>query len=71
MNGESLYDQDLSQATAFVMGNEGTGLREKTIAGCTKRISIPMHQSNDLAVESLNAAAATAICLFERKRQCS
>lgn len=71
MNGESLYDQDLSQATAFVMGNEGAGLREKTIAGCTKRISIPMHQSNDLAVESLNAAAATAICLFERKRQCS
>ncbi len=69
MDGESLYSQDLSQATAFVMGNEGAGLRDKTIANCTKRISIPMSQTNGLAVESLNAAAATAICLFERKRQ--
>ena len=69
MDGESLYSQDLAQASAFVMGNEGAGLREKTIASCTKRIGIPMHQSNGLAVESLNAAAATAICLFERKRQ--
>ncbi len=69
MDGESLYSQDLAQASAFVMGNEGAGLREKTIASCTKRIGIPMHQSSGLAVESLNAAAATAICLFERKRQ--
>lgn len=68
MNGESLYNQDLSQASAFVMGNEGAGLREKTIANCTHKISIPMSQ-NHFAVESLNAAAATAICLFERKRQ--
>lgn len=68
MDGESLYSQHLSQATAFVMGNEGAGLREKTIANCTHKISIPMSQSN-LAVESLNAAAAAAICLFERKRQ--
>lgn len=68
MDGESLYSQKLSQATAFVMGNEGAGLREKTIENCTHKISIPMSQSN-LAVESLNAAAATAICLFERKRQ--
>lgn len=71
MSGESLYNQDLVQASAFVMGNEGAGLRDKTIASCTKRISIPMSQTNGLAVESLNAAAATAICLFERKRQCS
>jgi TrmH family RNA methyltransferase len=69
MDGESLYSQDLSQASLFVMGNEGAGLREKTIASCTKRISIPMSQTNVLAVESLNAAAATAICLFERRRQ--
>lgn len=69
IDGESLYSQDLSQACAFVMGNEGAGLRAKTIENCTKRISIPMSQTNVLAVESLNAAAATAICLFERKRQ--
>ncbi len=71
MTGEPLYSQNFSQASAFVMGNEGAGLREKTIASCTKSISIPMSQSHVLAVESLNAAAATAICLFERKRQCA
>ena len=69
INGEPLYSQNLAQASAFVIGNEGAGLREKTIASCTKRISIPMSQSN-LAIESLNAAAAAAIFLFERNRQC-
>ncbi|WP_047538476.1 TrmH family RNA methyltransferase [Methylotenera versatilis] len=71
MDGESLYSQDLSHASAFVIGNEGAGLRTKTIENCSKRISIPMSQTNGLAVESLNAAAAAAICLFERKRQAS
>jgi len=69
MHGESLYVQDLTQPTAFVMGNEGAGLSAKTSAACTKNISIPMAQSRLASVESLNAAAATAICLFERKRQ--
>ena len=70
MEGESLYSQNLTQASVFVIGNEGAGLREKTIASCTKSISIPMSQSN-FAIESLNAAAAAAICLFERNRQCN
>jgi TrmH family RNA methyltransferase len=34
-----------------------------------KVISIPMAQASALAVESLNAAAATAIALFECRRQ--
>ncbi len=66
MQGESLYRQDLTQATAFVMGNEGAGLRKQTIAATTKNICIPMQNNS---VESLNAGAATAVCLFERARQ--
>jgi RNA methyltransferase, TrmH family len=69
MQGESLYSQDLTQATAFVMGNEGAGLRKQTVAVATKRITIPMTESQFGSVESLNAGAAAAICLFERKRQ--
>lgn len=69
MNGESLYSQDLTKATAFVMGNEGAGLSSKTSVVCTKKISIPMAKSRLASVESLNAAAAAAICLFEHKRQ--
>ncbi|MDP3743178.1 MAG: RNA methyltransferase [Methylotenera sp.] len=71
MVGESLYAQDLSQPTAFVIGNEGAGLRNQTIAATTKRITIPMAETSLGSVESLNAGAATAVCLFERMRQIS
>lgn len=71
MQGESLYAQDLSAPTVFVIGNEGAGLRKQTIAAATKCITIPMATSSLGSVESLNAGAATAVCLFERKRQIS
>ena len=67
MQGESLYAQDLSQPTAFIIGNEGAGLSAKVVQAATHQISIPIHQN----LESLNAAAAAAVCLFERKRQLS
>lgn len=66
MHGESLYAQDLFNPTAFIIGNEGAGLRPQTIAAATKAIAIPMAGAS---VESLNVGAATAVCLFERKRQ--
>jgi TrmH family RNA methyltransferase len=69
MQGESLYAQDLSIPTAFVIGNEGAGLRSQTIAATTKQITIPMAQTAFGSVESLNAGAATAVCLYERMRQ--
>jgi len=65
LNGESLYAQDLTKPTAFVVGNEGAGLCKATIQAATRKISVPMNAQ----LESLNAAAATAICLFERMRQ--
>lgn len=71
MEGESLYTQDLTKTTAFVMGNEGAGLSTKVMAATSKRITIPMITSQFGSVESLNAGAATAICLFERMRQVS
>ncbi len=45
--------------TVFVLGNEGSGLREKTMELCDDLLSIPIHPR----CESLNAAAATAIVL--------
>lgn len=45
--------------SVFVLGNEGSGLREKTKEVCDDLISIPIHPR----CESLNAAAATAIVL--------
>ncbi|MFM9835506.1 MAG: TrmH family RNA methyltransferase [Methylophilaceae bacterium] len=65
LDAESLYVQDLTKPTAFVFGNEGAGLSKAAIQAASKAISIPMNPQ----LESLNAAAAVAICLFERARQ--
>ena len=61
----SLYECDLQGDVAFMVGNEGAGLSAALLALATQQISIPMLGR----VESLNAAAATAICLFEALRQ--
>ena len=65
MAGESLYAQDFTQPSAFIIGNEGAGLSNSTIQAASHQISIPMNKK----LESLNAAAAAAVCLFERARQ--
>lgn len=61
----SLYDGDLRGDVAFLIGNEGAGLSDDLLRLATQKITIPMHNK----IESLNAAAATAICLFEAVRQ--
>ena len=60
----SLYDCDLRGKLAFAIGNEGAGLSESLLA-VSRHITIPMPGK----VESLNAAAAAAVCLFEAARQ--
>lgn len=62
---DSLFECDLTGNIAFMMGNEGAGLSGELRALATHPVTIPMPG----AVESLNAAAATAICLFEAVRQ--
>lgn len=61
----SLFDCDLRGNIAFMMGNEGAGLSDALLALANQPVTIPMPGR----VESLNAAAATAICLFETVRQ--
>jgi TrmH family RNA methyltransferase len=63
--GRSLYDCDLRGKLAFLIGNEGAGLSDALLNLATQKITIPMPGK----VESLNAAAATAVCLFEAARQ--
>ena len=63
--GASLYDLDLKGPIAWVFGNEGAGLSERAGHLATHRVRIPMPGP----AESLNVAAAVAICLFEQSRQ--
>ena len=60
-----LYSLDLSQPVAWVFGNEGQGVRTEVAESTPLRARIPMPG----ATESLNVAAAAAVCLFETVRQ--
>ena len=62
---QSLYDCDLRGSVAFLIGNEGAGLSPELSERATQRMIIPMAGK----IESLNAAAAVSICLFETARQ--
>lgn len=61
----NLYDLDLSGPVALIVGNEGAGVTPGLLSAASHKVRIPMPG----AVESLNAAAAAAVCLFERVRQ--
>ena len=62
MDGSATLGTDAFDApTAFVIGNEGAGIREKTIQACDVTLSIPMHPRT----ESLNAAASAAVVFYE------
>jgi len=63
----AVFECDLSGRVALVFGNEGAGVSPALTRCAHGTISIPM----SAATESLNVAAAAAICLFERVRQIS
>ena len=69
MQGGSLYEQPLRDPVLFAVGNEGAGISADLQQAVQTCISIPMAHQGILALESLNAAAATAIALFECRRQ--
>lgn len=66
LQATAFYDAfDYRRSTAFLIGNEANGLREET-AGCADALlGIPMEGK----VESLNAAVASSILLYEAYRQ--
>ena len=66
LRGTKTYtDCGYRRGTAFVIGNEGNGITEETASACRELIRIPMMGQ----VESLNAAMAAGILMFEASRQ--
>lgn len=66
LEGSVCYDEpDYRAGTAFLIGNEGNGLTEETASLADMNIRIPMKGQ----VESLNAAMAAGLLMYEADRQ--
>jgi TrmH family RNA methyltransferase len=64
-HGHPLFEADLGRPIAVLLGNEGQGLSGPLLALADHRITIPMEPQ----VESLNAAVAAALLVYEARRQ--
>ncbi len=62
---DDIYKTDLKRDLAIVVGSEGKGIRRLVRESCDFCVSIPMSG----ALNSLNAAQAGAIAIFEARRQ--
>ncbi len=62
---KSIFELDLTQKIAFVVGNEGVGMSEYFTEKSNILTKIPIHDD----VESLNVAVATSVVLYEALRQ--
>jgi TrmH family RNA methyltransferase len=64
------WEADWKSPVALLIGNEGAGLGEDIVRSCNARVSIPHRESGKMAaVESLNAAMAGSVLLYEAMRQ--
>lgn len=60
-NAESIKEQDFSCGSVVIIGNEANGITDETKAAADRLVTIPMRGR----AESLNAAAAAAIAVWE------
>ena len=66
LDGENIYEQELTAGGIIVMGNEGNGISEEVRQLVTRKLLIPAFREG---AESLNVAIATAITCSEFKRR--
>ena len=62
---KTLYEADLPDSIAWVLGAEGEGMRRLMRESCDLLVRVPMRGQ----VESLNVSVAAGICLFESVRR--
>ena len=69
LDGNDIYQQELSQEGIIVMGNEGNGISQRVRPLITHKLLIPNFNKNSETAESLNVAIATAITCSEFRRR--
>ena len=65
IGGKDYFDERLSSGIALVIGNEGRGASKSIIDRADVKVTIPMNGN----IESLNAAVAAAILMYEAVRE--
>ncbi len=65
LSGKEFYDEDFTGAAAFLIGNEGRGLKDEIAETADRLLRIPMKGN----VESLNAGVSAAVVMYEVLRQ--
>lgn len=68
LDGENIYESNLSGVGLIVMGNEGNGISQSIRDTASRKLLIPNFHEGEHA-ESLNVAVATAIVCSEFKRR--
>lgn len=69
LDGDNMYDKELSNNGIIVMGNEGNGISEECSRLITERLFIPNYPAGRETSESLNVSVATAIICSEFRRR--
>jgi TrmH family RNA methyltransferase len=64
------WEIDWKTPSALLIGNEGAGLPEEIVRSADARVAIPQATATTLVgIESLNAAMAATVLLYEAMRQ--
>lgn len=63
--GEDLFEAELGERVALVVGSETAGIEPAVRAHCSRTMSLPLAEE----VESLNVAAAAAVACYELVRR--
>ena len=61
----TIWDHTMDMPLGFIIGNEGEGIRRKTLEHCDFTLNVPMHAG----VESLNASVSAALICYEWRRR--
>jgi len=69
LEGENLYQCELTENGLIVMGNEGNGISDVVSHLISRKINIPSFPPGDLTSESLNVAVATSVICAEFRRR--
>lgn len=69
MDGENIYEQNLTSNGIIVMGNEGSGISKEIQPFISKKLLIPTFPVDANTSESLNVGIATAITVAEFRRR--